>query len=79
MEQFAASAEPPHSTHPVRQTWTQNLPRTVQAVYVPIGGDESRARRVRDRFVRTYGLSSEKVPLFRLDRANLEAPFSALR
>ena len=58
--------------------WISKLPHMVQAVFFPAGSTEGeeRARTVHRDFLRAFALSSEVVPLLRLDLGHEDAPFS---
>eukprot|EP00966_Prymnesium_polylepis_P102372 2371442-Prymnesium_polylepis.1 len=57
------------------QEWEAHLPAMVDAIFFPTGGDQTRAQQLHQRFLAAFGLSSNDVPLLRLDLRNLEAPF----
>ena len=70
--------------------WAARLPHFIEAIFLPIngevktweGGSRDFARDVRDRFVRTYGLSAQSVPVVTYDLEAAEnglAPFEQIR
>ena len=69
--------------------WAARLPSIIEAIFLPIngevntweGGSRDSARDVRDRFVWTYGLSAQSVPVLTYDLEAAEsglAPFNQI-
>ena len=55
--------------------WMDSLPRNIEGVFFPAGGEESAARAIHSNLLRAFGLTSTEVPLLKLTLSNRESPF----
>ena len=49
------------------QAWVEELPSTIEAIFLVDGDDEAKVRKIHQDFMRDYGLTVEAFPLLRYD------------